>query len=203
MTLAVAESASATVSVSTFNGEFESDFPVTLEETRKGKRFSFTLGGGQRAGHAGVVPGHDSLVRPGHATGRIERERPRGSRQRRRLGPLTRAESERAHRNMTASGTGTSATSRGCRALRQPKPAAPRQPLPLPIIPRPAAACRAGRLPLTVILAVNKALRNWQENATAGIGLVNPRPPARSPLGRYRQIAPKPLAPERHRCSAP
>ena len=56
VTLAVAEGSSAAVSVSTFNGEFESAFPVTLRETRKGKRFSFVLG----SGSAQV-----SLVRPG------------------------------------------------------------------------------------------------------------------------------------------
>jgi hypothetical protein len=44
--LAVPENTSATISVSTFNGEFESTFPVMLSETRKGKRFSFTLGDG-------------------------------------------------------------------------------------------------------------------------------------------------------------
>ena len=48
VTLAVRRGASATVSVSTFNGEFESEFPVTLRETRKGKRFSFTIGRGAR-----------------------------------------------------------------------------------------------------------------------------------------------------------
>lgn len=42
----VPESSSATVSVSTFNGEFESDFPILLSESRKGKRFSFALGNG-------------------------------------------------------------------------------------------------------------------------------------------------------------
>ena len=36
----------ATVSVSTFSGSFESDFPVTLTSTRGGKRMSFTVGSG-------------------------------------------------------------------------------------------------------------------------------------------------------------
>jgi DUF4097 and DUF4098 domain-containing protein YvlB len=45
LTLAVPGSINATVSVSTFSGEFDSDFPVTLTETRSGgKRFSFVLG---------------------------------------------------------------------------------------------------------------------------------------------------------------
>ena len=37
---------SAAVTVSTFDGEFCSDFPVTLTNTRSGKRMSFTLGSG-------------------------------------------------------------------------------------------------------------------------------------------------------------
>ena len=44
--LAVPDLADATVSVATFNGEFESNFPVELTETKKGKRFGFTLGKG-------------------------------------------------------------------------------------------------------------------------------------------------------------
>ena len=36
----------ATVSVSTFSGSFESDFPVTLNSTRGGKRMDFTVGAG-------------------------------------------------------------------------------------------------------------------------------------------------------------
>ena len=59
ITVTVAEGASAAVSVSTFNGEFESDFPVTLTETRKGKRFNFTIGSGSAQGiHADDVCGH-------------------------------------------------------------------------------------------------------------------------------------------------
>ncbi len=37
---------SATVEVSTFNGDFQADFPVTFTQSRSGKRFNFTLGGG-------------------------------------------------------------------------------------------------------------------------------------------------------------
>ena len=65
VTLAVAESASATVSVSTFNGEFESEFPVTLRETRKGKRFSFMIGAGGAQVSLESFQGTVSLVRPG------------------------------------------------------------------------------------------------------------------------------------------
>lgn len=36
----------AVVTVATFNGDFESSFPVTIKETRRGKRFTFTVGTG-------------------------------------------------------------------------------------------------------------------------------------------------------------
>ena len=36
----------AVVSVATFNGDFESAFPVTIREARRGKRFTFTVGNG-------------------------------------------------------------------------------------------------------------------------------------------------------------
>lgn len=65
VTLAVAEGTSATVNVSTFSGEFESAFPVTLQETRKGKRFSFVLGGGSAQVSLESFQGTVSLVRPG------------------------------------------------------------------------------------------------------------------------------------------
>lgn len=65
VTLAVAEGSSAAVSVSTFSGEFESAFPVTLRETRKGKRFSFVLGSGSAQVSLESFQGTVSLVRPG------------------------------------------------------------------------------------------------------------------------------------------
>jgi DUF4097 and DUF4098 domain-containing protein YvlB len=65
VTLAAAEGASAAISVSTFNGEFESAFPVTLRETRKGKRFSFVLGAGSAQVSLESFQGTVSLVRPG------------------------------------------------------------------------------------------------------------------------------------------
>jgi DUF4097 and DUF4098 domain-containing protein YvlB len=65
ITLAMAEGASAAVSVSTFNGEFESEFPVTLTETRKGKRFNFTVGSGNAQVTLESFQGTISLVRPG------------------------------------------------------------------------------------------------------------------------------------------
>lgn len=42
----VAEGANVTVSVSTFHGEFESDFPVRLTGTTRDRQFNFTLGSG-------------------------------------------------------------------------------------------------------------------------------------------------------------
>jgi len=66
VTIAAAENASAMVTVSTFSGEFESDFPVPLKETRKGRRFSFTLGGGSAQVSLESFQGTVRLVRPGH-----------------------------------------------------------------------------------------------------------------------------------------
>ncbi len=65
ITIAVAQTANATVSVSTFNGEFESDFPVTLREGRKGKRFNFTIGNGGAQVELESFQGTIRLVRPG------------------------------------------------------------------------------------------------------------------------------------------
>jgi len=74
VTLAAAEGASAAVSVSTFNGEFESAFPVTLRETRKGKRFSFVLGAGGAQVSLESFQGTVSLVRPGRRRQRADAE---------------------------------------------------------------------------------------------------------------------------------
>jgi hypothetical protein len=52
------------VSVSTFQGDFESAFPVTLTEHR-GKRFDFTLGGGSARLDLESFGGTIRLVRPG------------------------------------------------------------------------------------------------------------------------------------------
>jgi DUF4097 and DUF4098 domain-containing protein YvlB len=69
ITVTVAEGTSASVSVSTFNGEFESAFPVTLTETRKGKRFNFTIGGGSAQVTLESFQGTIALVRPGQFQG--------------------------------------------------------------------------------------------------------------------------------------
>lgn len=46
ITIAVPDRVNASVSVSTFNGSFSSDFPVKSNETKHGKRLNFTLGNG-------------------------------------------------------------------------------------------------------------------------------------------------------------
>jgi hypothetical protein len=74
ITVTVAEGANATVSVSTFNGEFASEFPVTLTETRKGKRFNFTIGSGSAQVTLESFQGSIELVRPGSSRGARDRE---------------------------------------------------------------------------------------------------------------------------------
>ncbi len=76
ITLAVAQTTNATVSVSTFNGGFESEFPVTLRETRKGQRFSFTIGSGSAQVTLESFQGSVQLVRPGN--GGVRRAEDRG-----------------------------------------------------------------------------------------------------------------------------
>lgn len=65
LTLVVAEGTNASVAVATFNGEFESEFPVTLTDTRKGRRFNFTLGTGSAQVTLESFQGTIQLVRPG------------------------------------------------------------------------------------------------------------------------------------------
>lgn len=74
VTVTVAEGSSASVSVSTFNGEFTSAFPVTLTDTRKGKRFSFTIGGGSAQVTLESFQGTIELVRPGSFRGAREED---------------------------------------------------------------------------------------------------------------------------------
>lgn len=75
ITLGIAEGTSAAVSVSTFNGEFESEFPVTITQTRKGKRFNFTLGSGGAQVTLESFQGTISLVRPGGRAHRSDDDR--------------------------------------------------------------------------------------------------------------------------------
>lgn len=74
LTLTVAEATNASISVSTFHGEFESDFPVTLTETRKGRRFSFTLGTGSAQVTLESFQGTIQLVRPGSRRSRADHD---------------------------------------------------------------------------------------------------------------------------------
>ena len=65
VTLTVAERTNASVAVSTFSGEFESEFPVPLRGTRAGKGFNFTLGSGSAQVTLESFQGTIRLVRPG------------------------------------------------------------------------------------------------------------------------------------------
>ncbi|HET8625066.1 MAG TPA: DUF4097 family beta strand repeat-containing protein [Gemmatimonadales bacterium] len=64
VTITIPPGTDARVSVSTFQGDFESDFPVTLTE-RRGKRFDFTVGRGGAAVDLESFQGTIRLVRPG------------------------------------------------------------------------------------------------------------------------------------------
>ena len=77
ITITVPEGSNAAVSVATFNGEFASEFPVTLTETRKGKRFSFTLGSGSAQMTLESFQGSIELVRPGSSRGARDRDHDR------------------------------------------------------------------------------------------------------------------------------
>jgi DUF4097 and DUF4098 domain-containing protein YvlB len=75
ISLTVADGTSASVAVSTFSGEFESEFPVPLQGTRKGKGFSFALGSGSAQVILESFQGTIRLVRPGseHDPARVGR----------------------------------------------------------------------------------------------------------------------------------
>jgi hypothetical protein len=57
----------ATISVSTFSGDFESDVPVQLTEQRRGRQFSFTLGSGSARVELQSFSGDIRLVHAGAA----------------------------------------------------------------------------------------------------------------------------------------
>jgi hypothetical protein len=75
ISLTVAEGTSASVAVSTFSGEFESEFPVPLQGTRKGKGFNFTLGSGSAQVTLESFQGTIELVRPGSENDPARRDR--------------------------------------------------------------------------------------------------------------------------------
>jgi hypothetical protein len=60
----VAETANVTVSVSTYHGEFESDFPVRLTGTTRDRKFNFTLGSGRAQLELESFNGEIRLRRP-------------------------------------------------------------------------------------------------------------------------------------------
>jgi Putative adhesin len=64
--LSIAEGTNARVSVSTYDGEFESEFPVPVS-TQKGKGFSFSLGSGSAQVSLESFQGTIQLFRPGSA----------------------------------------------------------------------------------------------------------------------------------------
>lgn len=69
LTVTIPEGTGALVSVSTFQGDFESAFPVTLTE-RHGKRFDFTIGNGSARVELESFSGTIRLTRPGAHSGR-------------------------------------------------------------------------------------------------------------------------------------
>jgi len=65
MAVSMPENANATVSVNTFNGTFESDFPVTLTGKSQRRKFSFTIGTGSARVDLESFGGDIRLARPG------------------------------------------------------------------------------------------------------------------------------------------
>ena len=63
--IALPKTVSATVDVSTFSGEFASDFPVMLSETKPGRRYCFTLGKGGAQVQLESFQGTIHIFRPG------------------------------------------------------------------------------------------------------------------------------------------
>ena len=61
-TIAVPASTSALVSVSTFDGEFESDFTVRVDRFTSGRGFEFALGGGEARIQIEVFDGEIRLL---------------------------------------------------------------------------------------------------------------------------------------------
>ncbi len=66
VTLTIPETTNATVSVSTFSGDFQAGFPVQLDDTRKrGKRFRFAIGTGGAQIEAESFSGDIEILRAG------------------------------------------------------------------------------------------------------------------------------------------
>ena len=63
--LTMTDKTSATVSVATFSGDFNSSFPLQLSGTRRGKRFEFKLGTGKARVEVESFQGTIRIARPG------------------------------------------------------------------------------------------------------------------------------------------
>jgi len=63
--IALPKTVNATVNVSTFSGEFASEFPVMLSETKRGRQFCFTLGKGSARVELESFQGTIHIFRPG------------------------------------------------------------------------------------------------------------------------------------------
>lgn len=66
--VAVPERANVTGDVQTFSGAFEATFPIQISETRKGRRFTFTLGRGTARLELQSFDGDITLRRPGEVS---------------------------------------------------------------------------------------------------------------------------------------
>src|SRR5258705_7224282 len=69
LSIAVPTRANATVSISTYNGEFESEFPVTFTGTKHRKQFTFMIGSGTARIELESFQGAIQLRRPGSPSG--------------------------------------------------------------------------------------------------------------------------------------
>ena len=65
LTVVVPDRASAAVSVSTFNGDFDSSFPVQLQKVGRSRSFDFVLGSGRAELELESFSGSIRLQRPG------------------------------------------------------------------------------------------------------------------------------------------
>src|SRR5262245_50178286 len=70
VSVVIPERTNATVMVATFSGDFNSTFPVPLKDTRRGKRFNFTLGTGSARLELESFQGSINLRRPGNSEGK-------------------------------------------------------------------------------------------------------------------------------------
>lgn len=74
------KTANATVSVSTFSGDFSSYFPVTMSESKPGRRYCFTVGKGTAQVELESFQGTIHIFRPGSRGSIAELEKKNGER---------------------------------------------------------------------------------------------------------------------------